>query len=290
MSKAKVLRGMLERKEVIFAPGAFDCVSAKLIERTGFHAAYMTGYGVSASLIGKPDIGLISLQEMVQQAGNIASSIAIPLIADADTGYGNELNVARTVELYERNQVAAIQLEDQGFPKKCGHMENKTLIPADEAARKIKAATKARNDPDTLIIARTDARSVLGLDEAIERAKRYADAGADILFVEAPLSLEELQRVADELKGMHLMANMVETGKTPLLMREQLADMGYSLIIWPITTLLTAVKAMERYLLTLRDQGISSHDPLNYYSFQQFVGLLGLSEYHNFATELMKED
>jgi 2,3-dimethylmalate lyase len=158
MTKARYLRQLLDGDETILAPGAYDCVSARLIEKVGFKAAYMTGFGVSASLIGKPDIGLINLSEMVQQVGNIATSINIPLIAD--TGYGNELNVARTVELYERCNVAAIQLEDQGFPKKCGHMEDKTSISKEEAAAKIKAAVKARNNPDTIIIARTDARTV----------------------------------------------------------------------------------------------------------------------------------
>ena len=212
-TKAQNLRQLLNSKEALVAPGAFDCVSARLIEKIGFHAVYMTGFGVSASLIGKPDIGLVTLPEMAGQAGNIAASIDIPLIADADTGYGNELNVARTIELYERTGIAAIQLEDQGFPKKCGHMEDKTLISKEEATLKIRAAVNARSNPDTVLIARTDARSVVGLKEAVERAKAYADAGADVIFVESPLSVDEMEYISHKLKGISLMANMVEGGK-----------------------------------------------------------------------------
>jgi 2,3-dimethylmalate lyase len=283
--KGKELKELLKKDEAVVAPGAFDAISARLIEKVGFPAVYMTGYGVAGSLIGKPDIGLISLREMAQQAENIASSISVPLIADADNGYGNELNVARTVELYERAGVAALQIEDQVSPKKCGHMENKSIITFDEAVSKVRAAVRSRSDSNTLIIARTDARAVEGVEEALRRCTAFAEEGADIVFFEAPQSVEELELVARELKGVTLMANMVETGKTPLLTKEELNQLGYKFIIWPITTLLSAVKAMEDALGLLHTNGISKPSE-KLYTFNQYTDLIGLGEHIRLAEEL----
>jgi 2,3-dimethylmalate lyase len=283
--KGRELKELLKKDEAVVAPGAFDAISARLIERVGFPAVYMTGYGVAGSLIGKPDIGLISLREMAQQAENIASSISIPLIADADNGYGNELNVARTVELYERAGIAALQIEDQVSPKKCGHMENKSIITFDEAVNKVRAAVRSRSDSNTLIIARTDARAVQGVNEALRRCHAFAEEGADIVFFEAPQSVEELELVARELKGVTLMANMVETGKTPLLTKEELNQLGYKFIIWPITTLLSAVKAMEDSLELLNNNGISKPSE-KLYTFNQYTDLIGLGEHIRLAEQL----
>ncbi len=283
--KGKELKELLKKDEAVVAPGAFDAISARLIEKVGFPAVYMTGYGIAGSLIGKPDIGLISLREMAQQAENIASSINVPLIADADNGYGNELNVARTVELYERAGVAALQIEDQVSPKKCGHMENKSIITLDEAVNKVRAAVRSRSDSNTLIIARTDARAVEGVDEALRRCTAFAEEGADIVFFEAPQSVEELELVARELKGVTLMANMVETGKTPLLTKEELNQLGYKFIIWPITTLLSAVKAMEDALVLLNNNGISKPSE-KLYTFNQYTDLIGLDKHIRLADEL----
>lgn len=269
MSK-KNLASLLQEEGAILAPGAYDSISAKMIEKVGFPAVYMTGFGVSGSLIGKPDIGLISLKEMAQQAENIAGSINIPLIADADNGYGNELNISRTIELYEKAGVEAIQIEDQISPKKCGHMENKEIVPYEEAIKKVRSAVRTRSRKETLIIARTDARAVQGKNEALKRSLAFAEEGADLIFYEAPQSKEEMIMVANELKGVPLVANMVETGKTPLLSQKELSDLGYKLVIWPITALLSSVKSMETSLNELYQRGVSQ--PSNEkYSFNEYT-------------------
>src|SRR5690349_22261871 len=196
------LRDLLSGPAPLVAPGAYDALSARLIEQAGFPAVYMTGFGTTASLLGRPDVGLLSGSEMADNARRIVAAVDVPVIADADTGYGNAINVVRTVQLYEQAGVAGIQLEDQVMPKKCGHMSGKLLIGADEMAGKLRAAVEARRDPDLLIIARTDAVAVTGVDDAIARARTFADAGADLLFVEAPTSEEDIARVAEELRGV----------------------------------------------------------------------------------------
>jgi len=283
----KNLASLLQGDEAILAPGAYDSISAKMIEKVGFPAVYMTGFGVSGSLIGKPDIGLISLKEMAQQAENIASSINIPLIADADNGYGNELNISRTIELYEKAGVEAIQIEDQISPKKCGHMENKEIVPFEEAIKKVRAAVRARSNKETLIIARTDARAVKGKEEALKRSLAFAEEGADLIFYEAPQSKEEMIMVANELKGVTLVANMVETGKTPLLSQKELNDLGYKLIIWPITALLSSVKAMETSLNDLYQHGVSQQSNEKY-TFNEYTDFIGLNEFAEFSNKLIK--
>ena len=190
------LRRLLERPEILVAPGAFSALSALLIARAGFEAVYLTGYGASADLLGCPDVGLLTMTEMANHAARLVSAVEIPVVADADTGYGNVLNVRRTIQEYERAGVAGVQLEDQVFPKRCGHMAGKAIISADEMARKIEVACETRVNPDLVIIARTDARAVMGLGEALRRAKVYSEAGADVIFVEAPESVEELREIA----------------------------------------------------------------------------------------------
>lgn len=248
MTAAKKLRELLKGNETIMAPGAYDAWTARLIAESGFPAVYMTGYGVSASVLGKPDIGLITLTEMVEMARNIvAASGDTPVIADADNGYGGLMNVMRTVELYEQAGVAAIQLEDQVTPKRCGHMEGKEVISKDEMVAKIRAAVAARKDPDFCILARTDARAVLGFDEALDRALAYQEAGADIIFFEAPRTVEEMRTVGKTLR-VPLLANMVERGKTPLLTTQELFEIGYRVAIYPVSSLYIATKAVREFL------------------------------------------
>lgn len=277
MSARKVLREMLNNRAKIMAPGAYDAWTAKLIENAGFPAVYMTGYGVSASVLGKPDIGLLTLTEMVAAAKNIVASVDIPVIADADNGYGGSLNVVRTVQEYEQVGVAAIQLEDQVTPKRCGHMEGKEVIPMEEMVAKIKAAVYARKDPDFVIIARTDARAVLGFDEALRRAKAYEAAGADVIFLEAPQSVEEMKIVAREIK-VPLLANMVEKGKTPLTRARELNEMGYSIIIYPVSLLYAATKTCQNFLSQLKADETTANLFDKVVTFPEFNSAIELDE------------
>ena len=238
MSRASELRDQLRRDEIVVAPGAYDCITARMVEQAGFPVIYMTGAGTAATL-GYPDYGLITMTEMVENAGRITAAVKVPVIADADTGYGNELNVVRTVREYERRGVAGIHIEDQGFPKKCGHLDNKTVIALDDYVAKIRAAVSARRDPDFLIIARTDARAVLGFEEAVQRANASLDAGADMAFVEAPERPEEVAAVPRLVRGPCLL-NLVWRGKTPETPLDEAQALGYKLAILP-ALLFTAV-------------------------------------------------
>jgi 2-methylisocitrate lyase-like PEP mutase family enzyme len=249
------LRQLLAERDPILAPGAYDAWSARLVERAGFPAVYMTGFGVSASLAGLPDAGLLTMTEMVDQARRIVDAVSVPVIADADTGYGNPLNVLRTARAYERAGVAAIHLEDQVAPKKCGHTEGKQVIPAEEMVEKIRAARAARRSPDFLVIARTDARAVEGLGAAIERARRYREAGADVLFVEAPQDEEEVEAVARAFPDTPLLFNWAEGGKTPPLGLDRLRALGFRIVIFPISALLAATRAIADVLACIRAEG-----------------------------------
>jgi 2-methylisocitrate lyase-like PEP mutase family enzyme len=242
MSKAAKLREQLAGQDLIVAPGVYDGISAALVGQLGFSAAYMTGAGVCASGYGLPDIGLLTLTEMAERAAVLAGLLDVPLIADADTGYGSPINVARTVREYEHAGVAAIQLEDQVFPKRCGHLSGKEVIDADEFALVLQAAVEARRDPATLIVARTDARAPLGIDEAISRANRYASIGADVIFVEAPQSVEEIEQIAAEVNAP-LLLNVVPGGLTPDVDHTRLAELGYRIAIHPGVTLAAVVPA-----------------------------------------------
>ena len=271
------LRELLARPEPLVAPGAYDALSARLVEQAGFDVVYMTGFGTTASLAGRPDVGLLTGTEMVDNARRIAAAVDVPVIADADTGYGNAINVVRTVQAYEQAGVAGIHLEDQVMPKKCGHMSGKAVIPADEMAGKIRAAVAARRDPDFLLIARTDAAAVEGLSAAIDRARAYADAGADVLFVEAPTSEDDIARVAEELRGVApLVFNWAEGGRTPPIPLARIAELGFALVLFPIGTLLAATAGIRRLLASLRDDGVPAVDDLP--TFDGFTDLIGLPE------------
>ena len=250
MKKTNGLRELLRQDRILTAPGAYDCITARMIEQAGFRAVYMTGAGTAAAL-GYPDYGLVTMSEMVDNAGRIASAVSVPVIADADTGYGNELNVVRTVREYEQRGVAGIHIEDQGFPKKCGHLENKTIISLDDYIAKIRAAAGAKRDPDFLLIARTDARAVLGFEEAIRRANAALDAGADMAFVEAPRSLDEVAAAPRLVHGPCLL-NMVWRGKTPAVGLDEARVMGYKLAILPTLLFNAVVGICDRMLDELK--------------------------------------
>ncbi len=250
MTRASELRALLRADGILAAPGGYDCITARMIEQAGFSAVYMTGAGTAASL-GYPDYGLVTMTEMVENAGRIAAAVKVPVIADADTGYGNELNVTRTVREYEQRGVAGIHIEDQGFPKKCGHLDNKTILPLEEYITKIRAAVAAKRDRDFVIIARTDARAVLGLEEAVRRANASFDAGADVAFVEAPQSMEEAAAVPRLVRGACLL-NMVWRGKTPGITLDEAQTMGYKLAILPTLLFNAVVGVCDRMLGELK--------------------------------------
>ncbi len=272
------LRELLEGPEPVLAPGAYDALSARLVEGAGFEVVYMTGFGTAASLLGRPDVGLLTFSEMVDNARRIAQAVKVPVIADADDGYGNAINVIRTVREYEAAGVAAIHIEDQVSPKKCGHMEGKQVIEVSEMVEKIRAAVEARNSEDFVIIGRTDARAVEGMNGALERARLYREAGADVLFVEAPQSEEEISAVSEAFPDVPLLFNWVESGKTPPVSLERIKELGFRLVIFPISTLLAATRSVQEILSTIRSDG-SSIEILDKLSpFDEFVDIIGLPE------------
>ena len=272
------LRALLQQDGMIVAPGAYDAWSARMVEKAGFSCLYMTGYGVSASTLGRPDIGLVTMKEMAETARNINQAVDIPVIADADDGYGSSLNVIRTVKEYELAGIAGIQLEDQAFPKRCGHMENKQLIPKEDMVAKIRAVVHARKNPDTVILARTDARAVNGFDDAIDRARAYHEAGADVIFFEAPESVEELRRVGEIFKGIPLLANMAEGGKTPSLSRAELGELGYTIILYPSLAIYTVTKALQENFALLKKEENNTPCMANSVDFHTFNKMIGLPE------------
>ncbi|GAA4675973.1 oxaloacetate decarboxylase [Pseudonocardia yuanmonensis] len=273
------LRDLLCGPGPLLAPGAYDALSARLVEQAGFDAVYMTGFGTTAGLLGRPDVGLLTGTEMADNARRLVAAVDVPVIADGDTGYGNAINVLRTVQTYEQAGVAAIQLEDQVTPKKCGHMSGKEIVPLPEMLGKIRAATEARRDPEFLIIARTDAVAVEGVDAAIERARAFRDAGADLLFVEAPTSGADIERVAGELAGVApLVFNWAEGGKTPPLTLERIAELGFALVLYPIGTLLAATAGIRSLLETLRKDGTPQAALPGLPAFDEFTSLVGLPE------------
>jgi 2-methylisocitrate lyase-like PEP mutase family enzyme len=272
------LGALLASGEMVLAPGCYDALGARLVEEAGFPAAYMTGFGSSASRLGRPDVGLLTMSEMVDNARRIARAVEIPVIADADTGYGNQLNVIRTVQDYEAAGVAALHIEDQVMPKKCGHLEGKQVITAGEMAAKVAAAVAARRSSDLLIIARTDARAVEGLSSALDRARRYRDAGADMLFVEAPQSIEEIETIAATFPDVPLVFNYAEGGKTPSVTHEFLRDLGIRLVIFPLSTLLVATAAMRSVLAEIRAKGSPIDVLPSMLRFEEFLDFIGIAE------------
>jgi carboxyvinyl-carboxyphosphonate phosphorylmutase len=278
-SPRRRLRELLAAPGPVLAPGAYDALSARLVEQAGFDAVYMTGFGTTAALLGRPDVGLLTGSEMVANAARLVAAVDLPVIADADTGYGNAINVVRTVRGYEQAGVAGIHLEDQVMPKKCGHMSGKAVIPAEEMVGKLRAAVAARTDPDFVIIARTDSAATHGLDDAIHRAQAYADAGADLLFVEAPTSIEDITRVATELNGVApLVFNWAEGGRTPPLTLDHITELGFALVLFPIGTLLAATAAIRDLLARLRADGTPAAALPELPSFTEFTDLIGLEE------------
>ena len=277
------LKAVLESGEFIVAPGVFEMFSAKIADGMGFKALYMTGYGISASHLGLADAGLVTYRDMVERARTIAQGTKTPLIADADTGFGGLLNVRETVRGYEAAGVQAIQIEDQEMPKKCGHTPNRRVVPLEDAVKRIEVAVEARRSADFLIIARTDARTGMGMDEAIRRAKAFAKAGADILFVEAPESEEEFKRVGGELASQgKLLANMVPTGKSPVVSAEKLKGFGFSIAIYPSAGMGAACSAIERSFSYLKENQTLENCPVPAYDMKQLHELVGFQDVWDF--------
>jgi 2-methylisocitrate lyase-like PEP mutase family enzyme len=275
------LRQRLAQPSLLVAPGVYDMVSLRLANTFGFEALYMTGFGAVASHLGLPDAGLATYSDMVGRVKAMASQAAAPLIADGDTGYGGLLNVRHTVRGYEEAGASAIQLEDQEFPKKCGHTPGRRVIPAGDMVKKIRVAAEARASKDFLIIARTDARTSLGLDEALRRAEAYAKAGADILFVESPESEEEMRAIGRAF-DLPLVANMVEKGRTPVLTKAELESIGYRLAIFPVTALLAALHGMAGAYAHLASTGSSRGDATPLYDFAGLTKLMGFQDVWDF--------
>ena len=265
------LRSRLAVPPILVAPGVYDALTAHLAERAGFTAVYVSGAAIAYTRLGRPDIGLVAMSEVADTVAVIRDRVGSHLIVDADTGYGNALNVARTVRLFERSGAGAIQIEDQVFPKRCGHLDNKALIPAQDMVGKIKAALDARHSRETLVIARTDAIAVEGFEKAVARAIAYRDAGADILFIEAPKTRDELERIPAALKGVPLMANMVEGGKTPLLPVATLEAIGDKIAVYPLTLLNVSIQAMRAALADLA-RGRPAAGAMDFESLKTAVG------------------
>jgi 2-methylisocitrate lyase-like PEP mutase family enzyme len=278
MTQSDSLRARLTRKPIVVAPGVYDAFTALVAEQAAFRTLYVSGAAIAYTRLGRSDIGLVSMSEVADVIGTIRDRVAADLIVDADTGYGNALNVARTVRLFERAGANAIQLEDQSFPKRCGHLDEKRLVPAAEMVGKIKAALDARQSRDTLVIARTDAVAVEGFDKAIERALTYRDAGADMLFVEAPKTQAELKRIPPALGGVPLMANMVEGGKTPLLTAAELEVLGFALVIFPGGIVRTLAYMASEYYASLATHGTSEPFRSRMLDFTGLNDLIGTPE------------
>ena len=276
------LRSRLADKALLVAPGVFDGISARIADQMDFEALYMTGYGAVASHLALPDAGIATYTDMAGRVAQMAAMTQTPFIADADTGYGGLLNVQHTVRGYEAAGACGLQLEDQEFPKKCGHMLGRRVIAAQDMAAKVRVAVETRSDRNFLVVARTDARTTLGLDEALRRAELYLKAGADVLFVESPESAEEMRRIGETFKGVPLLANMVEGGRTPLLERKALEEIGYRIAIFPALGFLAAGAALESAYRHLREAGSSASAPVPLYEFKRFSALMGFDEIAEF--------
>lgn len=279
MQKRPSLREQLENKNrIIVLPGVFDALSARIAEQVGFGAMFQTGYGSSAALLGMPDFGFLNAGETVDNARRIIRAVSVPVLVDADTGYGNPLNVHRLVQDLENLGAAGIFLEDQIWPKRCGHMAGKDVIPKDDYLPKLRAAVEARRSRDFIIVARTDARAPIGLDEAIERGKAYKNAGADVIFVEAPRTVGELKKVADEIDAP-LVANMIEDGVTPNLPAQELLKIGYRIAVYPLSGLYSATYAMREVFAELKKTGATKQTRKMMVTFKDFNKLVDLQKY-----------
>jgi carboxyvinyl-carboxyphosphonate phosphorylmutase len=277
MKMTTTLRQLLGQPGIIVAPGAYDCLTARIIEREGFPVVYMTGAGTAVTRVGKPDLGFASLTEMLANASAITSTISVPLIADADTGYGGALNVYRTIQEYEKAGVAALHLEDQDFPKRCGHLDGKEVVPLAEMVVKLRAACDARTDEDFVIIARTDALAVTGLDDTLRRCTAYAEAGADVLFVEALRTEAEIDRIRHEV-DVPLLYNFVEHGKSPLIPVAQLAALGFKMVIFPGSLMLSVCTMAQRILREIRQHGTTASLLGEMGSVVDLFNLMGMQE------------
>jgi 2-methylisocitrate lyase-like PEP mutase family enzyme len=278
MADAETLRTRLARKPIVVAPGVYDALTAHLAERAGFSTLYVSGAAIAYTRLGRPDIGLVAMNEVAETISMISDRVRANLVVDADTGYGNALNVGRTMRLFERAGARAIQLEDQAFPKRCGHLDDKTLIPPEEMIGKLKAALDARRSRETLVIARTDAVAVEGFDRAVARAVSYRDAGADILFIEAPKTRAELKRIAPAVSNVPLMANMVEGGKTPPLNATELEAIGFSLVIFPGAIVRVLARAADEFYTALAAKGTSEPFQNRMYDFTALNEVIGTPE------------
>lgn len=268
-------RDILEKDGIITLPGVYDCLSARIAQNCGFRALFTSGFGISASSLGLPDYGLITGTEMIQSIERIKRSVSVPVVADIDTGYGNPLNVIRTVEDIVSYGISGIILEDQKWPKRCGHLEGKEIIETNEHVEKIKAARYAASESDLVIIARTDSRAVHGLDEALERGRAYIEAGADVLFIEAPESVNELRIIADEFRDIYLFANMVEGGKTPVLSSSELQDIGFKIVVYPLAGLFSSVNALKKtYEYLMKNDTTSGFEfETDFDTFKEVIGI-----------------
>jgi methylisocitrate lyase len=282
LKKSSQLRLLLGKDEILLFPGSFNALSAILIEQAGFKGIYISGAGVASNFVGYPDIGLTTMSDVLENARNIVNVTNIPVICDADTGFGNAINMIRTVKEFESAGVAGIQIEDQVMPKKCGHTEGKLLITKDEMVQKVKAAVDTRRDRDFVLIVRTDAIAVNGLEDALDRAQAYKEAGADVIFVEAPRTIEEMQRICKVIKAPHL-ANMVEGGgKTPILPLPELKEIGYKIVIYPASAWMACIKAMKEVLSVLKEDGTTSRYAPRMVSFNEMFEVVVRSMFVSF--------
>ena len=273
MTKAEKLRSCLEGPEILVLPGVYDCIGAKLVEHLGFDVVFTSGYGISGSVLGRPDFGFLTATEMLYSVGRISDAVRLPVVADIDTGYGNPLNVVRTVSEVVKAGIAGVILEDQEWPKKCGHFEGKRIISMEEHVEKIHAAVDARDNSGLLIIGRTDARATHGLDEAIRRGRAYFEAGADVVFIEAPQSVGELQAIASAFPDAPLFANMINGGKTPLLSAPELQSLGFKIVVFPLAGLFAATAAMSRVFEYLKKKGTTDgfQETIDFGDFEQII-------------------
>ena len=277
--KTTLLRKLLKEEETLLAPGCFNALSARLVEQAGFKAVYISGAALAGNFLGYPDIGLTTMSEVLENVRHIVRVTNVPVICDADTGFGNAVNMIRTVRDFESSGLAGIQIEDQVMPKKCGHTEGKLLISKAEMVQKVKAAVDARRDPDFVFVVRTDAIAVNGLEDALDRAAAYQEAGADVLFVEAPRTPEEMRRICAAIKAP-LLANMVEGGgKTPILPLRELKEMGYKLVIYPVSAHMAAIKAMQEVLAVLKQDGTTARFSAQMVPFQEMFEVVGRSKF-----------
>ncbi len=277
MSKAEMIRRFLKEKGQLIMPGVYDALSAKIASKTGFEVIFITGYSLAATMLGEPDFGILTQTEMLSAARRICSVTDVPVIVDADTGYGNAINVIRTVDELIRIGAGGMFLEDQVWPKRCGHMKGKQVIPLEEQLKKLHAATDTKNNRDFFIVARTDARQTLGLNEAITRGIAFKQTGADAVFIEAPESKEEMREISRNVPGP-LVANMLERGVTPLMRPQELRDLGFDLVVWPLTPVYSVAKSLTEVYRTLRREGTTTDILDRLMPFDEFNRIVGLEE------------